>query len=237
MVRIILTRAAEATGALESGLQEAGHQVLHLPLTQQMPVQGSGQITTALTDLSAGKFSWLLLTSGNTVRFLSRAGWDGSVPEQTRVGVVGPGTAQVLEGLTGISDPWMPREHSAAGIVAELPAPGTEKQLLLPQSAKARSVLSEGLIKRGWQVTQLSVYDTAPVEDPDMGTLEPGDVVLVTSSSAAEVWATLNTPEATVLAIGEPTAETLRSLGHPAASVLPEPTAGGILQALDRLKS
>lgn len=234
MVRIVLTRAAEAAGALELGLQEAGHEVLHLPLTQQIPVQDSGQITRALAGLRAGKFSWLLLTSGNTVRFLSRAGWDGGVPEQTQIGVVGPGTAQVLQELTGIAELWMPREHSAVGIVAELPAQAAGEQLLLPQSAKARPALAEGLRKRGWQLTQVSLYDTVPVEGPDVGTLRPGDVVLVTSSSAAQVWATLNTPEVTVLAIGEPTAETLRSLGHPAALVLPEPTAAGVLQVLSR---
>ncbi len=234
MVRIILTRAAEAAGALESGLHEAGHEVLHLPLTQQVPVQDSGQLTTALADLHAGRFSWLLLTSGNTVRFLSRAGWDGSLPEQTRIGVVGPGTARTLEHLTGLASPWRPRQYSAAGILTELPPPAAQDRVLLPQSARARPALAEGLLERGWQVTQVSVYDTVPVECPDVGTLRCGDVVLVTSSSAAEVWAGLATPEVTVLAIGQPTAETLRRLSRPAAAVLPEPTAAGVLEILSR---
>lgn len=232
MVRIVLTRAAEAAGALESGLREAGHEVLHLPLTQQLPVPDSGRITSALTDLSAGQFSWLLLTSGNTVRFLSRAGWDGSIPDRTRIGVVGPGTARVLQQRTGIGEPWRPREYSAAGILAELRHPAAGERLLLPQSARARPALAEGLCERGWQVTRVSVYDTVPVEYPDVGTLRPGDVVLVTSSSAAEVWVGLQVPDVPVLAIGEPTAETLRSLSRPAAAVLSEPTTAGLLEIL-----
>lgn len=230
--KILLTRNPEQSGALESGLRDAGYAVDHLPLTQQVLPQDMGQLRAALDQLAAGEFSWLLLTSGNTVRSLIEAGWDGSVPQTTQIGVVGPGTARVLEELTGLTQVWMPAEHSAAGILAELPAPETSDRLLLPQSAQARSQLAQGLAERGWEITWVTAYATVALPHPETDQLSRGDTVLITSSSAAEVWAQLDTPEITVLAIGEPTALTLNQRGRPADAVLVEPTAAGVVDVL-----
>ncbi|WP_022871815.1 uroporphyrinogen-III synthase [Nesterenkonia alba] len=231
-MRIILTRSASQAGGLEEGLREAGFELAHLPLTRQVLPQETTEITAALSALGSGAFSWILLTSGNTVRFLRQAGWDSTVPPQTHIGVVGPGTARVLAEVTGLRPTWMPQDHSAAGILAELPAPAAGQRLLLPQSARAEPTLAHRLRQQGWEVTRVSVYDTVDLAHPDTSLLRAGDVVLITSSSAAEVWARLQPPEVTVLAIGEPTADTLSRRGHPATAVLPEPTAAGVLAAL-----
>ncbi|GAB3847807.1 uroporphyrinogen-III synthase [Nesterenkonia populi] len=212
-------------------MAEAGLDAAHLPLTQQVLPADPGPLTTAVGRLGAGEFDWLILTSSNTVRFLLQAGWDGVVPARTRVGVIGPGTAATLAELTGITDPWMPQDHSAVGILDELDAaPGT---LLLPQSAQARPQLAEGLRNQGWDVTQVPAYDTVPVEGELPIRPGPDDVVLLTASSAAQEWVRRGLTARTVLAIGEPTAHTLRDLGAPADAVLPEPTAAGVLAALN----
>lgn len=230
-----------------------------MPLTQQVLPEDLSELTGAISDLKHGRFSWLILTSGNTVRALVSCGWDGSVPEDTRVGVVGPGTARVLEELTGLPEAWMPRQHSATGILAELPAPGPGEnpRLLLPQSAQARGQLVAGLRSLGWEPTQVLAYQTvalnleeqsvspsrslqqrqfqppAAVDDDAVLTpaeLNDDDVVLVTSSTAAEQWASRRPrTQVWLLAIGGPTAETLKRLGTPADRVLSAPTAAGVL--------
>lgn len=251
--RVVFTRLPEQAGDLEAGLREAGYEVAFMPLTQQVLPEDESELRQAISDLQRGEFSWLVLTSGNTVRALVRCGWSGTVPAHTRVGAVGPGTASVLRKLTGLLDIWMPQQHRAAGILAELPTPAEGSLLLLPQSAKARLELAEGLTADGWSVTRVTAYDTVPL-DPgapeapqlthitggDSGDLltwqdlAEGDVVLVTSSTAAEQWAARHAvPEVRLLAIGDPTAETLKRLGLPADQVLSAPTAESLLACFD----
>lgn len=238
-MRIVLTRHSDQTGDLEAGLRQAGHICVHMPLTQQVLPEDRHELSTAIQRLEQGDFSWLLLTSANTVRALVSCGWSGAVPEKTRVGVVGPGTARVLEQRSSVNVPWMPQDHSAAGILHELPTPAPGTELLLPQSDQARPVLAEGLTAKGWNLTQVTAYATVPLSPAAVDQLEPelsrDDAVLVTSSSAAEIWATRHVSGVRVLAIGGPTAETLSRLGQPADAVLSTPTADGALQALSQL--
>ncbi|NDK31398.1 uroporphyrinogen-III synthase [Nesterenkonia haasae] len=238
-MRIVLTRHSDQTGDLEAGLRQAGHICVHMPLTQQILPENRSELSTAIQRLEQGDFTWLLLTSANTVRALLSCGWSGAVPEKTSVGVVGPGTARILEERCWLKASWMPQDHSAAGMLAEMPTPESGTNLLLPQSAQARPDLAQGLSAKGWNLTQVTAYATVPLPRPELDHPEPeltgDDAVLVTSSSAAEVWVTLRAPRAKVLAIGRPTAETLRQLGRPADTVLGEPTAAGVLQALAQL--
>lgn len=232
--RIVLTRPEAQASALEEGLLSAGHTVAHMPLTQQVAPDEPGRLRRALAELLEGQFDWLLLTSANTVRALVHCGWDGTLPARTRLGVVGPGTARVLREQSGAPTPWVPQQHSAAGILAELPAPASGARLLLPQSAQARPELAAGLSAKGWDVTRVSAYATRALDRPAVS-LRHGDTVLVTSSTAAAAWVRLQVHSVRVLAIGEPTAQTLRQLGRPADAVLTEPTAAGVREALARL--
>ena len=251
---LILTRHPAQSGDLEARLRQAGVQIRFMALTSQVLPVNTAELTTAAKQLSAGEFDWVLFTSGATVRALLAAGWSGEVPAHTQVGVVGPGTAGVLQSLTGIAEVWMPQvEHSAAGILEELNPPVHGGRLLLPQSAQARPLLVEGLRAQGWTVVHVQAYQTVsaeagqapqgrrsiyPAVDPselmrpeDLG---PGDVVLVTASSAAqELLPRLQQDGVRLLAIGEPTAATLAAAGRPADAVLRAPTADGVLAALN----
>ncbi|WP_218220552.1 uroporphyrinogen-III synthase [Nesterenkonia sp. Act20] len=162
-MRIALTRDPAQTGPLEAGLRAAGLQVEFLPLTEQRLPTDTSELRSALAALGRGEFPWLMLTSGNTVRALRKVGWDGTLPEQVRAGVVGPGTARVLADLSSITDPWMPEaEKSAAGIIDGMPATSQDSgsTLLLPQSGQARSTLREGLEALGWEVASVTAYET-----------------------------------------------------------------------------
>lgn len=238
--RILLTRRPSQAGDLEAGLRQAGYEVGFLPLTEQRLPEDRGELAGAITRLEGGEFTVLVLTSGNTVRSLLTAGWSGTLPEETETAVTGAGTARVLQELTEITDPWMPtREASAEGILAEIPhPPEPEMRLLLPQSAQARPRLAEGLHELGWQVTTVTAYETVPVADPPVAGvgLSGEDVLLITSSSAAEAYAGLElvgqAEQPRLLAIGRPTAATMEALGLPCGGVLPEVSAAGVQRLL-----
>lgn len=76
----------------------------------------------------------------------------------------------------------------------------------------------------------------------DVGGLSAADTVLITSSTAAEAWAQLGSVRADsepgerprLLAIGRPTAHTLRSLDLPAIT-LDDVTAGAVMRALRKV--
>lgn len=246
-MRIILTRRPSQAGRLEEGLQAGGVDVGFLPLTEQRLPQELDPLHDAVADLARGRFHWLLLTSGTTVWALQQAGWDGTVPSGTRIGVTGAGTARALPSRP--EDLWMPREEaSAAGILTELPEPAPQETVLLPQSAQARPQLLEGLRASGRDVTHVVAYETVPlvvggvltpskdVDVVDVAELTAEDVVLITSSTAARAWAALRLPEDVtprLLAIGRPTAATLGELGL-SARTLDDVTAGAVMRALRR---
>lgn len=258
-MRLVLTRHPGQAGHMEAAARGAGYEVAFLPLTHQQLPQDPSDLRAAVEQLRGGDFDWLLLTSPNTVRALIACGWTGRLPPETRVAAVGPGTARVLQEHTQLQPHWMAHDHSAAGILAELETPAQGQRMLLPQSAQARPALAEGLRARGWVLTHVIAYQTVPTAfsgapQPEPHTLLPppaaegtaagallrpwelrgDDVVLVTSSSAAEAYAGLQNPQAvTLLAIGEPTAAMMHRLKLPSAAVLSEPTAEGLLTAMN----
>ncbi|WP_288817754.1 uroporphyrinogen-III synthase [uncultured Micrococcus sp.] len=84
---------------------------------------------------------------------------------------------------------------------------------------------------------------TLPTWSPgELAAAEAGTVVVLTSSSAAEQFAERCRPrgggaaEALLIAIGDPTAETMRALALPVAAVCATPDAAGVLEALAGLR-
>lgn len=254
-MRLILTRHPGQAGALETGLAARGITPVFMPLTHQVLPKDPSAVHAALQDLGEGTIDWLVLTSGNTVRALMQMGWDGSLATGTAVAAVGPGTAAVLEALTGITDAWIPPEHHAAALAEYLPQQRASRQVLLPQSARADGTLVKLLEARGWLVDRVTAYDTVtrpgvlcgaaagetsavPLHRPPTeaqmtspAELTAGDTVLITSSSAAEVWVQCEEPEGVkTVAIGEPTAMTLRGLGRPPEATLGSPSAEALAE-------
>ncbi len=136
---------------------------------------------------------------------------------------------------------------------------GPGSRVLLPQSSAARSELADGLTARGFTVKKIVAYDTVPLHhDTDSGAepstepplnpeapgpsapvvtpagLRAADVVLVTSTTSA--YALLNELKRGVpcglVAIGLPTARTLRELGAPADAVASDPSAAAVIAAV-----
>lgn len=247
-MRVVITRDTARAGKLEEGLRAAGLAVDFLPLTEQRLVADVAALRGAVERLRAGEYSWLLITSATTVRMLAAVGWTGEVPAGTRLAATGSATAAALAEATGVEQIWTPAsEASASGLLAELPTPRPGERVLLPQSAQARPQLRDGLAAAGWDVTAVTAYETVSrlidgVPPEGVPRLEADDVVLITSSSAAQAWVELvagaerrgdELAPAQVLAIGRPTARTMEELESPPDVVLDEPTADSVRRALD----
>ncbi|XP_060199504.1 uroporphyrinogen-III synthase, chloroplastic isoform X4 [Lycium barbarum] len=106
-------------------------------------------------------------------------------------------------------------------LALELPKNGNDKcTVLYPASAKASTDIEEGLSERGFEVTRLNTYTTAPVSHVDQYLLElalSAPVVTVASPSALGVWANLIPAsrqwDNAVACIGETTASAAKRLG------------------------
>ena len=248
-MRIILTRQPAQAGRIEAGLQQLGHRIGFLPLTDFQLPEHPGALDTLVAGLHAGTWDRLLLTSPNTIRALVARGWKPAATEQhTTIAVTGPGTSRVLHEFGAVQTPWMPaHDASAAGILEQFPAgPGT---LALPQGAAAGDAMRAGLVRRGWEVTHVPAYHTVdyPARSDlallptQSGILTPTslnthDVVVLTAPSAARRWATIGVAVHAVVAIGQPTRRAAYETGITLAATAASPDAAGIAAVVNTLE-
>lgn len=190
---ILVTRAAEQAGEFATMLQELGAQVVECPTIRLAPVADPAELDAAIRALA--DFSWLILTSGNAVRFffarLAALGLDARALGRCRVCAVGPKTGAALRAF-GITPDLVPSDYKAEGVVAALADSlhGGEK-ILFPRADKAREVIADGLAALGAEVRAPVLYcNTLPAALPAdaLAALESGavDAVCFTASSTVE---------------------------------------------------
>ena len=163
----------------------------HLPLIEIVPRDFWGQeIKRAMADFSS--YTHLILTSPNGARLFKEC-MDayGVEPKGKKVFAVGKGTAQALE-ARGIEVDQVAVEERQEGIIDLLALEELENAyLLLPQSSRARSMLSSALIMREIRHQKIALYDTKsniPERVPDLSQF---DEILFTSPSTVEAFSSL----------------------------------------------
>ncbi|KAG8389993.1 hypothetical protein BUALT_Bualt01G0037100 [Buddleja alternifolia] len=146
---------------------------------------------------------------------------------RVKIGVVGAGTASVFEKdliplKQRLNVAFVPSKATGKVLAAELPNYGNARcTVLYPASAKAGNDIEEGLAKRGFEVTRLNTYTTAPISHVDHTVLEQAlnaPVIAVASPSAIRsAWVSLipesQTWENAAACIGETTALAAKKLG------------------------
>lgn len=247
-MRIILTRQPAQAGRIETGLQQLGHSIGFLPLTDFQLPENTRPLDELVTGLHEGNWDRLLLTSPNAIRALVARSWKPTLTERhTTIAVTGPGTARVLHEYGAVHTPWMPVDDaSAAGILEQFPpGPGT---LALPQGAAAGDAMRVGLAQHGWDVSHVIAYSTVdyparadlalmPAQSGILETtdLTLDDVVVLTAPSAARRWASIGAAVHAVIAIGQPTRQTAAETGIALAATAASPDAAGIAAVVDTL--
>lgn len=196
---------------------------MELPLIQHQQLSDMDRLSSLLR--AEAYFDWIVITSPEAGLVFLDA-WKAAGNPGVKVAVVGAGTASTFE---GISEPikqylevaFQPSKATGKILASELPNCGNGRcTVLYPASAKASNEIEEGLLKRGFEVTRLNTYTTAPVNQVDQKVLNQAlaaPVVAVASPSAVRAWVNL-IPEFerwknSVACIGETTASAARRLG------------------------
>jgi len=190
---VVVTRAREQSPGLVAALRAQGAQIVEVPTIAIAPVldRGAGLFAAVARLIGAGS-GWVVLTSTNAVDALFASLHDARDLGGVQVAAIGRATADALH-RRGVIPDLVPPKANAEALVAAFPsAPPGGGRVLLPQGDRARSVLSDGLVARHWDVEVITAYRTVAAEVPP-DVLEralAADAICFTSGSTVESWVT-----------------------------------------------
>lgn len=242
---VLLPRSPARAAGLAALLRGAGAEVTVAPVIERAPAQDGDALVTAVADIVAGRYAWVVVTSVNAVGALTGAqrgpdatGTSGEpgatlADAPVRWAAVGPATVRALADA-GIATDLVPDdEASAEGLVAAFPAaPATGARVLLPLGDRARPTLRDGLTRLGWTPDVVTAYRTVRSDLPADVAGASYDVVVVTSGSVAREIADQHGTGTPVVAIGRPSAEVARDVGLTVAAVADHPTDAALAAAV-----
>ena len=216
---VILTREKGKNDKVRDMLDKLGIQSLEVPMVETTPGPDVAQLPVVLKSTA---FDWVAITSPEAANVFVE-GWRAAGKPEVRIGVVGKGTGKVLEAM---NDPellpqFTPSIANAEHMGPELPfIEGGSNAVLYPSSAKASTVLQEGLERRGFRVTRLNTYNTVTVQSIDAETLDAAKrarVVAIASPSALRAWVEhvgqAHAEQMTIACIGSTSARAAEKLG------------------------
>lgn len=241
--RVLIPRPAGRAAELAALLRSRGAEPWHVPLIGIVPMTHSPALRDAVTALAAGGYDWVAFTSAAAVTALTgtadEMGRTLAVDAATRVAAVGAATAHAASEAGLRVDLMPPAPGSGATLAAAWPdaAPGTT--VLLPRSDRAAAELPDLLRARGHRVVEVCAYrtETLPIPGDAQAALHAGEVdaVLFTSPSTARALAGTGIASTTrLVAIGQPTADALRDTGLTVHAIAADPSAAGLVAALER---
>lgn len=244
--RVLLPRAAEQVKATAQLVRQRGADPISMPLLAIEDPEQTEPVENVAHRLS--EYDWVLLTSSNgserLLRALERARLDARAFGRTKIGVIGPKTAEPLQ-RWGLRPDLIAKDHVAEGLLHDLLAYPIQRALVF-RAAEAREILPEQLRARGIAVDVVAAYRTRRLGEEQSGHLRQRitdgqlDAVLVTSSSMAQALVEALGSEArnllgklVVASIGPITTKTLVELGIEPDLTAQEYTIPGLLDALE----
>ncbi|PSP19060.1 MAG: uroporphyrinogen-III C-methyltransferase [Cyanobacteria bacterium QS_8_64_29] len=158
----LVTRSAQQAGALAQLLQQQGARVLEAPALEIGPPSSWAPLDGAIARLDG--FHWLILTSGNGVRYfferLAARGLDGRALAGLKIAAVGKKTAERLQDC-GVRADFVPPNYVADSLIETFPEPVAGRQFLFPRvETGGREMLVAALTEQGGQVTEVPAYQS-----------------------------------------------------------------------------
>ena len=235
--RVLVPRGGKWGDGVAATLRGYGAVPVIAPLINFAASDDEAGLASALADLQAGRFDWIVITSATTVDVLMSQ--NVQIPEGTKIAAVGETTGAAL-GLAGYRVDYVPEaDNSARGLVKEWPHGEIAGRVLIPQSDIAEPTLVSGLTAIGLNVQFVSAYRTigVPVNDHVKADVEDGRIaaLLVTSGSVArQIAAQLAPlPPSTIVAcIGPRTAYDARAAGLVVNVIAEERSADSLVESL-----
>lgn len=203
--------------------------------------EDTSKLRAALERLSAGEYSWLIVTSATAVDVLHSM--RARIPDSTMVAAVGETTAAALT-TSGYRVDFVPvRDNSPKGLLVEWPdgrAGMAPLNILTLRNESSTTELRDSLLRRGHRIDSVVAYRTVGVPVPESINydVQHGRIraMLITSGSVAEqIHRQFHpVPESIKLAaIGPRTAHDARSLGLRVDAVPKERGLEALLDALE----
>jgi uroporphyrinogen III methyltransferase/synthase len=243
--RVLVPRPAGQAERTARALRERGAEPRVVPVIEIAPPPDPAPLESACTRL--GEYDWVLFTSANGVErlfaALERAGRDARAFGSSKVGVIGPRTADALARF-GIRADRVAEEHVGEGLARDVLAFGTPRRVLIVRALVARDALPTLLREAGAGVDVVAAYETRP-SDPEslVELVQTGEVDTVLFTSSSTVTATVERlgPRAaallgklTVASIGPITTRTAEERGVRVDVTATTFTVDGLLDALER---
>lgn len=206
-LRVLVPRGGPWGDLLAQALRERGASPVIAPLVDFAHTSEEDRLVEALKLLQAGHYDWITATSATVMDVLAHH--QVTIPETTHLAVVGEATTAAFTAAGyPISRSPSHDNNSTAGLLEVWPEidEGRVLKVLTLRSDVAKPVLTEGLINRGHDVTQVAAFRTIGVpasvhirEDVESGRI---NAIVVASPKIAQVIAEQfpTLPESTVVA-------------------------------------
>lgn len=163
-LRVLVPRGGTWGELVSKALREQGASTVIAPLVDFGHTSEEDKLVDALHRLEAGEFQWMTATSATVVDVLAHH--QAVIPKHTEVAVVGEATLQAFE-AAGYEVARTPQDgdNTTEGLLKVWPEIETDEVLkvLTLRSDVAKPVLTEGLISRGHDVTQVVAFRTVGV--------------------------------------------------------------------------
>ncbi|MGO1538435.1 MAG: uroporphyrinogen-III synthase [Leucobacter sp.] len=163
-LRVLVPRGGVWGDLVSKALRQQGASPVVAPLVDFAHTSEEDVLVGVLKDLESGKYDWMTATSATVVDVLAHH--DIKIPTETEVAVVGQSTAAAFTDA-GYSISRMPtgENHTTKGLLEVWPEidTGDVLKVLTLRSDVAKPVLTEGLIGRGHDVTQVVAFRTVGV--------------------------------------------------------------------------
>lgn len=216
---MVLTREKGKNDKVKMLLEDRGVHCLEVPMVETEQGPDFDRLSHVL---QMEEFDWVCITSPEAASVFIQ-GWELAGKPDVNIAVVGKGTGKIFEatGETKLQPQFTPTVANAEHFAPELPKlPKGSNTVLYPSSAKASTLLQDGLEQRDFRVLRLNTYNTVTVKSVEAQTLEQArqaKVVAIASPSALKAWVQHVgqpvTSQMTIAAIGSTSARAAEKLG------------------------
>ncbi len=235
---VLVTRPADRVDALVKLLRREGAVPILAPAIEIAPVRPAA-LTRALSDLAAGGFAWITLTSLVTVDVLAARLSPRDV--RAKVAAVGEGTSEAFRRWARREPDVVPRAFTTTALARAFPR--GQGRVLCARADIAPEGLEDALAAKGWTPVRVDAYRTRmpralPKEAREA--LRHGRVDAVTFTSASTVRGFVGAlgqvkGNPKVVCIGPVTAREAREHGLRVSAVADPHTIEGLVAAVDRI--
>jgi uroporphyrinogen-III synthase len=244
---IVLTRDRSGNRRWAAGLGRHGLATFQAPMIKIVPATLTPEISGVLNQLAS--FDWLVFTSARGVGVLESLTRTTGILLDTAppVAVVGPATAAAAR-RAGFNVQFVAEPATAASLAAAL-TPIAGRRLLLARTSLASPEFAANLRTRGATVTELVVYHTHPLNQPNSAleqVIQDNQIRCFTFASTSAITGLTQSLNETSLnqarnlpaiTLGAATAAAARTAGFHCIIQAPVPSIQGIVETMKDLKT